>query len=136
MHETNCTAYGIDYENGAAISNVNAEANAALICDQAITTVETLVPCDRFIDKTDALSMHLLCGNEPRTAKPMFPPDFPVNALQPSERFHFFVRHLDLGNTRGETVNDVMQHAERRELFSQKLSCLHLPDVVLDEVLV
>jgi hypothetical protein len=34
-------------------------------------------------------------------------------------------------------VNDVVQRAERRKLFSRKLTCVHLPEVVVrDEVLV
>jgi hypothetical protein len=59
-----------------------------------------------------------------------------MNTVQPSERFHFIVRHLDAGDTPGETVYDVVQPAERWELFSQKLTCVHLPEVVRDEILV
>lgn len=131
MHQTNRIAYGIDDENGATISNINAEANAALICDQPIKTVETFVPCGRRMDNTDALSVHLLRGNERRAAKSMFLSDFPMNAVQPSERFHFIMRQLDIGDTQCETVNDVVQRAERRELFSRKLPCVHLPEMVV-----
>ena len=65
MHQTDRIAYGIDDENGATIGDINAEANAALICDQAVTTVETFFLCRRFSNDPDALSMHLLRGNEP-----------------------------------------------------------------------
>ena len=137
MHQSNRIAYGIDDENGAAISNVNAETNAALICDQAIRTVETFVRCGRLIDNTDAPAVHLLGGNERRAAESMSLSGFAMNGVQPSERFHFIVRELDIGDTQGETVNDVVQRAERRKLFSRKLTGVHLPEVVVrDEVLV
>jgi len=63
-------------------------------------------------------------------------PDFPMNAVQPSERFHFIVRHLDIGHTPGETVNDIVRRAQRRELLSQKLTCVHLLEFVRVERLV
>ena len=128
-------ADGIGEINGATIGDINAQANAALICYQAITTVETFVPRDRLIDNTNVRSMHLLRGNERCVAESMCPSDFAVNAVQPSERFHFIVRHLDVRDTQGETVNDIRQRAERRELFSRKLPGVHLPEVVRDEVL-
>ena len=133
MHQTNRIADGIDDENGAAIGDINAEANAALICDQAVTTVQTFVLCGRLVDNTNALSVHLLRGNERRTAESVFPSDLPMNTVQPSERFHFIVRHLDIGDTQCETVNDVVQRAKRRELLSRKLTCVHLLEVVWEE---
>ena len=106
MDQADRVAHGIDEINGAAIGDINAEADAALVCDQAITTVEALVPGGRPIDNGDALAMHLLRGNEGRAAKPVCRSDFPMNAVQPRERFHFIVRHLDAGDAQGETVND------------------------------
>lgn len=130
MHQTDRMVYGIDHENGAAIGDVNAKANTFLICDQAITTIETLITCRGRIDDADAFFMHLLRGDERRAAKSMGLPDFPVNAVQPGERFRFIVRQLDLGNTKSETVNNAAQRAERRELFSGKRTRVHLPEVV------
>lgn len=136
MHQTDRIAHGVHEINSAAIRDVNSEANAALICDQAIAAVKTFVLAGRPIDNTNALSVHLLRGNERRAAESMSPPDFPMNAVQPSERFHFIVRHLDIGHTSGETVNDIVQRAQRRELFSQKLTCVHLLEFVRVERLV
>ena len=133
MHQAYRIADGVGEIYGAAISDINAEANAALICDQAITTVETFVLCGRLIDNPDALSVYLLRGHERRAAESMFPSNFPMNAVQPRERFHFIVRHLELGDTQCETVNDVVQRVERRELLSRKLTCVHLPEVVREE---
>src|SRR5436190_21304701 len=81
MHQSNRIVYGIDDENGAAISDINPETNVALICDQPITTVETLVRCDRLIDNTDAPAVHLLGGNERRAAKSISLSDFAMNGV-------------------------------------------------------
>ena len=136
MNQADRGADGVGEINRAAIGDINAEANAALICDQAITTVEALVPWVRLVDSSDALSVDLLRGDERRAAESMSPPDFPVNAVQPSERFRFVVRQLDIGDTACEAVHDVVQCIERRELFSRKLTCVHLPEVVREERLV
>jgi hypothetical protein len=89
MHQADRIAHGVHEINGAAIRDVNSDANAALICDQAIAALKTFVLAGRPIDNTNALSVHLLRGNEPRAAESMFAKDFPMNAVQPSKRFHF-----------------------------------------------
>lgn len=131
MDQADRVANGIGKINGAAIGDVNAEANAPLVCDQAITTVETLVPCGRLIDNTNTLSMHLLRGNERCAAESVCASDFPMNAVQPRERLHFIMRHFDAGNTQGETMHQIGQRAERLELFSRELTCAHLLEVVV-----
>lgn len=133
MYQTDRIADGIDDENSTAISDINAEANATLVCDQSVTTVETLVSRGWLIDNTDTLSMHLLRGNERRAAEPVCSPDFPMNAVQPGERLHFVMRHFDSGDTQGKTVNQIRPRAERRKMFSRELTCVHLPEVVVRE---
>lgn len=130
MHQTDRIAHGIDYENGAAVSDINSETNAPLIRDQAITTVETSIPGGRLIDDAETRAMHLLRGYERRTVEPVFSPDFPMNPVQSSQRFHFVVRHLDAGNTQSETVNDTGQTLQHRKMFSRKLTRVHFPEVV------
>jgi hypothetical protein len=130
MHQAYRRADGIGKVNGATIGDVNSEAKAALICDQAVTTVETLVPCSRPIDNTDARTVYLLRGHERRAAEPVFSPDFPMNTIQSSQRFHLVVRHLDAGDAQSESVNGVGQRSKRLEMFSRKLTCVHLPEVV------
>ena len=133
MHQADRSADWVREINCAAIGDINTEANAALICNQAITTVETFVLCGRLVDNTNALSVDLLRGNERRAAEPMSLPDFPVNTVQPSERFRFVVRQLDIGDTTCETVHHVGQRIERRELFSRKLTRVHFPEYVREE---
>jgi hypothetical protein len=131
MDQSNRLADWIDEEYGAAIGDINAEANSSLIADQAVTTVETLVHFDRPIDKTDARSVHLLRGDERRTIKSVLLPDPSMNTVQPGERFRFIVRHLNIGDPQGETVNDAGLRAEHRELLSRTLTCVHLPEPVV-----
>jgi hypothetical protein len=106
MHQANRMSHRIDQKNRATIRDVDSEANGSLIGDQSITTVETFVRCDLVIDYSDALTVHLLRGYERRATKSMSPPDFPVNVVQPGERFPFIVRHLDINDPQGETVDD------------------------------
>ncbi len=46
------------------------------------------------------------------------------------------MRNVNARDACRETVNDVVEHAERGEPFSRKLSCVHLLEVVRDDVLV
>jgi hypothetical protein len=91
MHQSNRLAGGIDEEYGAAVRDINTEANAALIRDQAITAVDTSVACGRLIDYTDALSVDLLRGDEGRATKSMLLSDCSMNTVQPCERFRFIL---------------------------------------------
>lgn len=119
MHQTNRLADGIDEENGAAIGDINAEAKAALVCDQTITTLEAFVLCGRLGNDPDAISVHLLRGNEWRGAEPVFLADLLMNAVQSSERFRFIMRHLDAGDTQSKTMNDAGERAERRNCSAE-----------------
>src|SRR5436190_6347880 len=136
MHQTYRNANWVDEIDSATVGDINAEANAGLICNQTITTVETFVPSDRPIDNTDTLSVYLLRSDERRVVESLCASDFSVNAIQSSERFQLIVRHLEIRDAQGESVNDVGQRAERRELLSQKLICVHLLELVREECFV
>ena len=131
MHQPDRTEALIDQINRTAIGDVNTEANAALICDQAIATFEALVPGNCAIDNSDAISVNLLRGNERRGAESMLLSNFPMNAVQARECFRLVERHLDARHTQGEAVNYPGQRPERRELLNRELSGVHLPEVVV-----
>jgi hypothetical protein len=131
MDQANGVANGIDEINRAAIGDVNAETNATLTCNQSVAVLETFVSANRGIDKGDIFSMNLLRGNERQISDPVFAADFPVHSVQPRERFRLIVRHLETRDAQRETVNDLGQRLQRRELFSRKLTLAHLPDVVV-----
>ena len=122
---------GIGKVNSAAISDVNSEANARSIRDQAVTAFKTGGVAGLVVDKPDPVPVHLLRGNERRGTKPLFSPNFPMNTVQPRECLHFVAGHLDTGHPQGETVNKPGKRTESLELFSRKLTCVHLlPRVV------
>jgi hypothetical protein len=95
MHQSNRTALLVDQINRAAVGNVNAEANAALICDQSITILKAFVRGQRLIDNADITAMHLPRGHERRRTKTIALSNFAMNTIQPGKRFRFIVRHLD-----------------------------------------
>ncbi len=129
-------AHRIDQINRATICDVDPEANGPLIGDQSVTTVEAFVRRHVVVDYADTVSMHLLGSYERRLAESMRRAYFAVNAVEPREHLCLVVRYVKTGDTQCETMNDAVQRAERRELFSRKLTCVHLLEVVRDEVLV
>jgi hypothetical protein len=136
MHQANGAATRIGEKNRAAISDVDAQANAALIRDQSIVVLETFVSTDGCIDDTNLFSVDLLRGNERQLSETVFAADFPMHAVQPGERFRFVLRHLEAGHAQRESVNDARQCAQGLKLFSRKLTVAHLPEVVVRVVVV
>jgi hypothetical protein len=130
MHQADRSAHGIDEKDCATISHVNSKTNSALVCHQAIAALKTFAVLGCGIDQTNAITMHLLRGHERSLAEPGIHTNFPMDAIQPSERFHPIARHLEAGDTQRETVND-RQRPERRKFLSRKLNVAHLPEVVV-----
>lgn len=131
MHEANRASHRIYQINRTAIGDVNAETNAALICDQTITIRKAFVRGHGLVDHRDILSMHLLRGYERRGVQSFPASNFSVNTIQPRQRFRFVLRHFETGHSQGETVRDLWQRAERAKLFSRKLTFAHLLPVVV-----
>lgn len=122
---------GINDENSAAIGDVNAEANAALIGDQAIAAVKTPILFRRLVDNADPGSMHLLRGDERRAFESMFLSDFAMSSVQSSERFRLVEGHRKASDAQSEGVCDVGPRVQRGKLFGQALTRAHLPEVVV-----
>jgi hypothetical protein len=136
MDEADRAADRIDEKGCAAIGHVNTETNAALIRDQPIASIETFVARHGCIDHANFLSVDLLRGDERDRPKTMFMADRAVNSVQPRQSFRLVVRHLEAGDAEGEPVDDARQPAERRKLFSPRLSVAHFGDVVVRVVVV
>lgn len=107
MHQPDRTEALIDQINRAAIGDINTEANVALICDQAIATLEAFVPGNCIIDNSNSITVHLLRRNERRGTESMLPSNFQMNAVQSRKRFRFIMRHLNARDTQSETMNDL-----------------------------
>ena len=88
MHEADCLAHGIDDEDRATIGDVNAEAHASSIGDQAVTTFKAGAINGGGIDNSNAVAVHLLRGHERHAFEPMFFSDFAMISVQPRQRFH------------------------------------------------
>ncbi len=131
MHQANDSPNPINQKSRTAIGNVNTEASAALIRDQSIAVLKTFVFADARIDDTDLFPVDLLRGNERHPSETMFTADFLVHAVERGERGCLVVRHLDTGHAQGESMNDARQRAQRLELFSRKLTVVHLPELVV-----
>ena len=130
MNETDRATNRIDEINRTAIGNVNAETDPPLISDDPIAIRETFVRRDRHIHDGDLFPMDLLRGDERGRAELMFGANFSMNTVEPCEGFGLVVRHLEARNTERETVDDLRQRAQRREMFDRKLSFAHLLPVV------
>jgi len=125
---------GIDQINRAAIGDVNTQANAGLVCDQAVTAVNAFIIRDWFIENADAIPMNLLRRYERRPAQSGANPYLTMNRIQPGQRLCLVVRNLHARETRRKTVNHFRPRRQRRELLSRKLTRLHLLVVVRVEV--
>src|ERR1041385_6801868 len=126
MNQTNRASNRIDKINRTTIGHVNAETYSRLISDDSVAIRETFVRQDRHIHDGDFFSMDLLRGDERRRGELMFRANLAVNVIKPGKRLSFVVRHLDAGNAQRETVNDLWERAQRREIFDRKLSFAHL----------
>jgi hypothetical protein len=131
MDQADRAAHRIDKIYRAAISDVNAKADATLIGDQAVAALKTFISGNGFIDNSDAIAVDLLGGDKRRGAKAVLAPNFSMHAIQAGERFGFVVRHLDPRHPQSETVRYLLQRTERCKLFSRKLTLVHLLPVVV-----
>lgn len=134
MHQPDRMMCGIGDKDGAAVSYVNAEANAALPRNETVVAVETIA-FRRVLDNSNACSVYLLRGNERHAGQSIFLPNFPVNGIQPGERFHLVLRHADTGYARDEPMDEIRQ-PQGWKPFSRKLSHAHLFEVAREERLV
>ena len=135
MHQANRAPDRVDQINGAAIGHINAKADAGLICDQAVATLEAFVS-ECTSDQGNVISMHLLRGDERCGAEAVLDSDLAMHAIQPRERFRFVMRHFQPGHAQGETMPDLGQRAKRGKLFSRTLTFAHLLPVVVRVVVV
>jgi hypothetical protein len=106
MHQANGAANRIDEENGTAIGNVDAQANAVLIGDQSIAVLEAFVSPGGRLDNSDLVPVDLLRGDEWHISETTLAANFPVDAVQARERFRLVVRHLEVRHAQGESVHD------------------------------
>ena len=98
-------AHRIDEKNGAAVCDVNAERNAALVRHKTIATGEAFIVLEHAIDHGDFVAMNLLRGNERVSGEPIFRSCRAVNTLETAQCFRLILGDIDPGNAPDKTMD-------------------------------
>ena len=122
--------------NGATISDVDPETNAALVRDDSIAVLETMIGHGCRPDGGNLFPVDLLRRHEGHPADPMTASDFPVNAVQPRERFRLVVRHLEAGHAQGKAVRQIGHSVQRGKMLGRERNAGHFGLVVVRVVVV
>jgi hypothetical protein len=99
VNKANGVANRIDDVNRAAISDVNSETNSALIRNQSVAILETIIFLSHCPHDLDMFPVDLLRSHKRDPSETMFAADFPMDVVKPRQRFRFIVRHLDARHT-------------------------------------
>jgi len=138
MDKANRRGFWIYDVNGATISDINAERDAALVGDDTIASGKfatwlgprsaasaVSAECRPYlIDNCYFVSMNLFRGEERPIVKAGGIANFLMCSTEPLEYFCFIVRYVDSRNSLRENVATDCDRAQRRELFERQL---HLP---------
>src|SRR5262249_349234 len=133
MHKANSRCFWIQGVNCAAVRDVNAERDAALIRDNSVATVEfpAINPAGdsgRYsaFDNGDLVSVDLLRGEQRPIEKPGCVANFAMRGIEPLQHFGFIMRNVDAGNSVREDVMTDSDRAERRKLFEGQMHHLKI----------
>lgn len=117
MDETDGGRFRIDNVDGTAIGDVNAERDAALICDESVATGEFLVRCWRLIDNRDFVAVDLLGGKQRPFGQTDLAANFAMRSVETAQDLCLVVRDINARDAAGESVNAIRQRTERVETF-------------------
>ena len=82
MDETDGWRIWIDNVNSAAVSDMNAERNSRLICNEAVAAGEMLILVNRSIDNCDLVAMNLFGGKQRPIADSNRVSNFPMHCVE------------------------------------------------------
>jgi len=82
MDETDGWRIWIDNVNSAAVSDMNAERDTRLICNEAVAAGEMLILVNRSIDNCDLVAMNLFGGKQRPIADSNRVSDFPMHCVE------------------------------------------------------
>ena len=85
---------------------------------------------------SNLLPMNLLRSHKRHLAETMTISNFPMNAVQPRERFRLVVRHFETGHPQGEAVPQNGHCIQRGKMLSRKRNAAHLGLTVVRVVVV
>jgi hypothetical protein len=123
MDETDGGCPRIDKINRAAVSDMNAERDTALACNQSVAAGELFVVVDWKIDNCDLVAMDLLDRHKWPISKTDLAADFPVRVFQPAQSFGFVMRNVDPGDALNESSPTNAWSIKRRKMFDRLLRC-------------
>ena len=82
MHQSDSRRFWIDNVNSAAVSDMNAERDTRLICNEAVAAGEMLILVNRSIDNCDLVAMNLFGGKQRPIADSNRVSDFPMHCVE------------------------------------------------------
>jgi hypothetical protein len=119
MDQANSGRVWIDNVNRAAIGDVNAEREFALIGDEAVVTAEFLVTILGTIDKSYPVAVDLFGRDERPIAHSQRMAHFAMDRVEPRQHFGFVIRHIDPRNPSDECAPTNAGGVEHRKMFNQ-----------------
>ena len=107
MNQTNGASHRIDHENRAAIRDINAQGNAALICDQTIRAIEAPVSVESDSSIT-AIPFPCTCSAVAKAIapRPRRCAKSAMNLIEPGQRLLPIGRDIDPGDSANKSVPD------------------------------
>jgi hypothetical protein len=120
MNEADGVPHRINQVDRATIGDVDAQADARLVRDQAIAAVEATAGIGRLVYNSDVIAVDLFRRDEWRTSESLLGADLPMHPVEPTERFRFISKHVDTRDTPGERVHHAGQRGQSAESFSRK----------------
>ena len=113
MHQANCRHFWIYDVNCATVSDINAERDAALIGDNAITGGEFAAhrAAATAVDYCNFITVDLFSGEQRPIAKAGCVANFAMCGIEPLQHFGFIVGDVDAGNSLDGSVTTVSNRA-------------------------
>src|SRR6266550_4673918 len=125
MNEPDGGRIWIDKINCATVSDMNAERDPALFCNETIAPGEMFVRLDWSIDNCNLVPVDLLsCEQRPITDADCVT-NFAMSCVKSAECFFFVMRNIDAWNSLGEDVPANSARVDRGKSLDGKSFCRH-----------
>jgi hypothetical protein len=136
MDQSDCATDGIAKINRAAIGDVDSKTNTGLVRHDSIAILKAIVCSSRRSNHADLFSVNLLRRHEWDRGKTVAASYFPMNAVEPRERFRLVMGHGEAGHTECEAMHEIGRCLEGGIMLSRKLGFAHLGLTVVRVVVV
>jgi len=123
MHQTDGRRFWVDNINRATISDVNAECESVLICNNAVAACKLFVGGNWSIDDSNLVAVNLFIRQQRPICDADAAPDFVMNVLEQSQHFSLIIRDIDTRNSLDERMSANAGCFQRNKLLDRKLLC-------------